>query len=347
MPSRSADLKQLGPPAKPRRVTRATIRDIFLQGLVLLGLGLIVSYLVGNGVVNLRKQGITSGFDFLKRASGFGIIQHLIPYSEESSYGRAFLVSLLNTVAVSVLSIVLASICGFLLGIARISKNAVVAKLSLIYVEIVRNIPLLLQLFFWYFGVLRSLPMPDESFHLGKVIFLNIRGLYLPHPFTGEWPQLGRFNIEGGICLLPELVALILTLTTYTAAFMAEIVRAGLLSVSKGQWEGAFALGLTRKETLRFIIIPQALKVIFPPLTSQWLNLSKNSSLGAAVGYPELTLVFAGTVLLQTGQALEVMALTMSIYLTMSLLIALLSSWYQKRFLRSHDSRNQARTYAL
>jgi len=333
MPSRSArDLSGghvpvSGRPSPPRR--GQSVPNILIQSLVLIGLFALTAYFVQNGVTNLRKQGIASGLGFLERTSGFSIIQHLIPYDERSTYGEAFVVAILNTFVVSLLAMVLATVCGFALGIARISRDRLIARLSLVYIEVVRNIPLLLQLFFWYFGVLRSLPMPGESWRVGDILFLNIRGLYLVNPFTGELPQLGRFNIEGGVCLLPEFVALLLTLTTYTAAFVAEIVRGGLLSVPKGQWEAAAALGLSRGEILRLVIMPQALKVIMPPLTSQWLNLTKNSSLGAAIGYPEMALVFAGTALLQTGQAVEVMALTMGVYLLLSLTIAALSYGYQ------------------
>lgn len=334
MPSRSArapaggNIPVAGRTSPPKR--DKSVRNILVQGLVLIGLFALGAYFVQNGITNLRKQGIASGLGFLDRTSGFSIIQHLIPYDERSTYGEAFVVAILNTFVVSLLGMILATICGFVLGIARISHDKLISRLSLVYIEVVRNIPLLLQLFFWYFGVLRSLPMPAESLRVGNFLYLNIRGLYLVNPFTGELPYLGRFNIEGGICLLPEFVALLLSLTTYTAAFVAEIVRGGLLSVPKGQWEAAAALGLSRGEILRLVIMPQALKVIMPPLTSQWLNLTKNSSLGAAIGYPEMALVFAGTVLLQTGQAVEVMALTMGVYLLMSLTVAALSHLFQR-----------------
>lgn len=334
MPSRSAEKTTRTQSRRGRGFGKGTdpsLRNIIAQCLVVIVLFAVGAYFVQNGITNLRKQGIASGLGFLDRSSGFSIIQHLIPYDERSTYGRAFVVAILNTFVVSMIGMVLATICGFALGIARISHHRLLARFSLIYIEVVRNIPLLLQLFFWYFGVLRSLPMPEASWEIGNVLFLNIRGLYLANPLTGELPHLGRFNIEGGLCLLPEFVALMLTLTTYTAAFVAEIVRSGLLAVPRGQWEAAAALGLSRGQVLRLVIMPQALRIIMPPLTSQWLNLTKNSSLGAAIGYPEMALVFAGTVLLQTGQAVEVMALTMGVYLLMSLSVAALSQIYQYR----------------
>lgn len=343
MPSPSAEPKDGKKSPWSRWSRQRAARDMAIQAAVLLALVILVLYLAQNGITNLKKQGIASGFGFLDRTSGFGIIQHLVPYDEKSTFGMALFVAFLNTLVVSLLGMLLATLCGFALGIARVSPRFVLSKLSLMYIETVRNIPLLLQIFFWYFGVLRALPLPAESWHVGKLLFLNIRGLYMLNPFTGELPHLGRFNIEGGICLLPEFVALLLALTSYTAAFIAEIVRAGIQSVSKGQWEAALALGLTRRETMHLVILPQALKVIMPPLTSQWLNLTKNSSLGAAIGYPELALVVAGTVLLQTGQAVEVMALTMGVYLSLSLMVAALSHRLQKVTLTTQDHRSAVR----
>jgi general L-amino acid transport system permease protein len=320
--------------SKRKNFTKKKARALAIQLGLLATLGALICYGTSNAIYNLQKQGIASGFGFLERMAGFGIIQHLMPYDENSTYGRAFVVACLNTIAVSFLGIVLSTVIGFGLGIARISKNFFACKLSLVYTETLRNVPLLLQIFFWYFGVLRTLPMPDKSYHLGSYLWLNIRGLYLPNPFTGDMPQLGRFNVEGGLCLLPEFIALLLALTTYTAAFTAEVVRAGLLSVPKGQWEAALALGLSRRQALHLVIRPQAMTVIIPPLTSQWLNVTKNSSLGAAIGYPEIALVFAGTVLLQTGQAVEVMTVTMVTYLAMSLFLASMGSLYSKMRLR-------------
>jgi general L-amino acid transport system permease protein len=340
---------------------------------------------------NLEQQGIASGFGFLNREAGFDISFHLIDYTEQSSYGRAFLVGILNTLLVSALGIVLATLIGFAVGIARLVPNPLLRGLAGFYVETLRNVPLLLQLFFWYFAVLRALPHPRQSHALGESIFINIRGLYVPRPLWGEvsdgswlvlallavgliawqiyhryqplsrgrrrlllagwlaylfggafflgfspwglsWsvPTLAGFNFEGGWQLPPEFVALVLALSLYTASFIAEIVRAGLLSIGRGQREAAQALGLNRVQTLRLVILPQALRVIIPPLTSQYLNLTKNSSLAAAIAFPDLVLIFSGTVLNQTGQAVEVIALTMAVYLTISLAISLLMNWYNK-----------------
>ena len=369
------------------------IRSAFFQTAALLAVVVIVSIIGHNTVINLQRQGVASGFDFLGKTAGFDIIQHLIPYSEQDSYGRAFFVALMNTLVVSVIGVGLATVLGFILGLARLSQNWLVARLALVYIEIVRNVPLLLQLFFWYFAVLRSLPSAKDSYAVFDIIFLNIRGLYVPSPValegfryvavmagslaigamlwirkvgrqrydTGsgppavrislaamtvlllvaylaldkplawESPVLRGFNFVGGLSLLPELVALLLALTIYTAAFIAEIVRAGILSVSRGQWEAALSLGLSRGQTLRQVVLPQAMRVIVPPMTSQYLNLTKNSSLAAAIAYPDLVLVFAGTVLMQTGQAVEVIAMTMAVYLTISLAI----SWGMNRYNRS------------
>ncbi len=324
--------------------------------------------------------------------AGFGILQSLIPYTETDSYGRTFVVGLLNTVLVSVLGIFAATILGFFLGVGRLSKNWLISKVCTVYIEIFRNIPLLLQIFFWYYAVLRTLPSPRQSIEfLGS--FLNIRGLYMPElvgtdgfnlvwiaffaglaatwlmkrwadkrrdatgqdfptlyagfglilglpfivflimgmPLTVEHPELQGFNFAGGMVLIPELMALWFALTIYTAAFIAEIVRGGILSVPNGQLEAASALGLPRGKTLRFIILPQALRVIIPPLTSQYLNLTKNSSLATAIGYPDLVSVFAGTTLNQTGQAIEVIFMTMAVYLTLSILTSIFMNWYNSR----------------
>lgn len=374
-------------------LTNPRTRSIVLQGLTLALTVAAVALIGHNLALNLERQGIASGFDFLGKTAGFDIIQHLIPYTEESTYGRAFAVALLNTLVVSVIGIVAATVLGFALGVARLSTNWLVARLALLYVEVVRNLPLLLQLFFWYFAVLRTLPSARDSYSLWDTVYLNIRGLYVPSPVgqegivglavvvgavvlaggvlvswskrrrlaTGrtfpawrvallggilitaiayvafgspigwEKPELSGFNFQGGLTLLPEMVALLVALTTYTAAFIAEIVRAGILAVSRGQWEASLSLGLTRGQTLRLVVVPQAMRVIVPPMTSQYLNLTKNSSLAAAIAYPDLVLVFAGTVLMQTGQAVEVIAITMGVYLTISLIISLAMNQYNQR----------------
>lgn len=367
-------------------------RALLFQVLLVLGLAAVFLYIINNTLTNLEQRGITTGFAFLNVEAGFGILQSLIPYTETDSYGRTFLVGLLNTVLVSVLGILAATILGFFLGVGRLSKNWLISKVCTVYIEIFRNIPLLLQIFFWYYAVLRTLPSPRQSIEfLGS--FLNIRGLYMPEPigtdgfnlvwiafFAGlittwlmkrwadkrrddtgqdfptlyaglglilglpfivflimgmplavEHPELKGFNFVGGMVLIPELMALWFALTIYTAAFIAEIVRGGILSVPGGQLEAASALGLPRGKTLRFIILPQALRVIIPPLTSQYLNLTKNSSLATAIGYPDLVSVFAGTTLNQTGQAIEVIFMTMAVYLTLSILTSIFMNWYNSR----------------
>ena len=370
------------------------IRAFFFQALVLGSFGLFVWFIVDNTITNLERQNIASGFDFLSTTAGFGIVQTLIEYSEQSSYGRAFLVALINTLLVSGLGIFFATIIGFLIGIARLSPNWLLSRLAAVYIETFRNIPLLLQILFWYIAVLSNLPGPRNSLMLlGETGALNSRGLYLPAPvpqdgagfvlaafivaivtlfglrywahrrqretgrqfplfwvgsgliiglpllailltgvpYTADIPELRGFNYRGGIRLIPELMALVIALAIYTAAFIAEIVRAGIQSVSWGQSEAAMALGLRPGVTLRLVIIPQAMRVIIPPLTSQYLNLTKNSSLAAAMAYPELTSVFAGTVLNQTGQAIEVLGITMAVYLSISLVTSLAMNWYNAR----------------
>jgi general L-amino acid transport system permease protein len=368
-------------------------RALLFQTVIVVAVVAAGYFLFDNTLRNLETRGINTGFAFLGAQSGFGIIQSLVEYSETSTYATTFLVGLLNTLLVSGIGIFFATLLGFILGVARLSSNWLIAKLATAYVEIFRNIPLLLQIFFWYFAVLRALPGPRQSLDMGGIAFLNLRGLYLPAPlpqpgfgwvpaalllalaltwliarwarrrqaasgqpfhtfYTGlalilglpllafvaagsplgwEIPELRGFNFRGGITIIPEFSALILALSIYTAAFIAEIVRAGILSVNRGQSEAAHALGLRPGLTLRLVIIPQAMRVIIPPLTSQYLNLTKNSSLATAIGYPDLVSVFAGTTLNQTGQAVEVIAMTMAVYLSISLLISLFMNWYNKR----------------
>ncbi len=369
------------------------VRAVFYQ-LVLLALALGVAYAFFlNAKANLAAQNIGSGFGFLDNVAGFGVSQSLIAYNESDTYGRAFLVGLLNTLLVAGLGVVLATLLGFLIGIARLSPNWLVARLAGGYVELVRNLPLLFQILFWYLAVLGALPGPRQSISLFGEIFLNNRGIIVPAPMAGQgaglvaaagaigvaatavlrwwarrrqgrtgeqfpvfWigcamvvglplvalvatgfpialqkPELRGFNFVGGVRLIPEFVALLVALTTYTAAFIAEIVRAGVLAVPRGQTEAAGALGLRRGSTLRLIVVPQALRVIVPPLTNQYLNLTKNSSLAVAIGYPDLFAVFAGTTLSQTGQAIEIIAITMAVYLSISLLTSALMNWYNAR----------------
>ena len=345
-----------------------------------------------NAKANLGAQKIASGFGFLDNTAGFGINQPLIAYNEADTYARVFFVGLLNTLLVAAIGIVLATILGFFVGLARLSPNWLVARLAGGYVELIRNLPLLFQLLFWYLAVLGTLPGPRQSISLFGEIFLNNRGIIVPAPVAGEgtgaviavfalsviatvalrvwakrrqmrtgrqfplfWaslalvvgpplvalvamgfpigvesPELRGFNFVGGVRLLPEFIALLVALTTYTAAFIAEVVRAGVLAVPRGQTEAAFALGLRRGLALRLIVVPQALRVIVPPLTNQYLNLTKNSSLAVAVGYPDLFAVFAGTALHQTGQAIEI-AITMAVYLAISLITSALMNWYNAR----------------
>lgn len=369
------------------------VRAWLFQILAVIAVVSIAVYLIHNTINNLSSRGITSGFSFLDRSAGFGIVQHLIDYEQGDTYGRVFLVGLLNTLLVSALCIVFASFLGFFLGLARLSDNWLLRKLSTIYIETFRNIPPLLQIFFWYFAVLRNLPGPRQAVNALDLIFLSNRGLYIPAPQMAEglvafctavlaavlvsiglfrfnkmhqtktgqlrrtWPttlalfsflpmlsqwifgaalhwdvpELRGFNFRGGMVLIPELAALTLALSVYTSAFIAEIIRAGIQAVPYGQHEAARSLGLPNPVTLRQVIIPQALRVIIPPLTSQYLNIVKNSSLAAAIGYPDMVSLFAGTVLNQTGQAIETIAITMSVYLIISLSISLLMNIYNRR----------------
>jgi general L-amino acid transport system permease protein len=369
------------------------IRSLFFQAVLLLLLIGLFWFAYDNTVANLRKRNIAQGFAFWNVEAGFDISQTLISYSAASSYGRAFWVGLLNTLLVSGISIVFATILGVLIGILRLSRNWLVAKIAMVYVEVFRNIPLLLVLYFWYRGVLGLLPEPKQSLHFPGQILLNTRGLLTPRPIFGDgfgysllallvaivgsvffyvwanrlqsrtgrrpraglysavliiglplltfiatgsplsfdFPVQGRFNASGGMTLTPELVSMVIGLSTYTAAFIAENVRAGILAVSKGQTEAAQALGLSHGQTTRLVIMPQALRVIVPLLNSEYLSLTKNSSLGVSIGYPDLVNVFTGTVLNQTGQAVEMVTVTMLVYLTLSLLTSLFMNWFNRR----------------
>ncbi|WP_395816223.1 amino acid ABC transporter permease [Devosia sp.] len=369
------------------------IRGIVYQIVVgVLVVGFIV-WIVNNTAINLAAQNKTTGFDFLWKTSGFDISFSLFPFDRTSFYWQAFLVGLTNTILVAVIGIFFATLLGFTIGIARLSSNYLISRLATIYVETIRNIPLLLQLFFWYFAVLKSMPAVRDSIALPLDTFINQRGLFVPKPlidegFTfvwialivalvgwfllGRWakarlertgkrfpvflaglfgsvlliavvwlisgahltfepPVLNRFNFKGGVELPPEFVALAFGLSIYTASFIAETVRGGIQAVSHGQTEAAQALGLKEGDRLRLVVVPQAMRVIIPPLTSQYLNLTKNSSLGAAIGYPELVNVFTGTTLNQTGRAIEVIALTMLVYLTLSLTTSAIMNWYNAR----------------
>ncbi len=390
----SSELPAAAYPAKVVFYNDPKVRSIVYQLALCAAVAFLVYGAASNAIENLARAHIASGFGFWDQTAGFDISQTLIEYSSRgSTYGRAFWVGLLNTLLVAGIGIVFATIIGFVVGIARLSRNWLVAKVATGYVEIIRNLPLLLQLLFWYNAVLKALPDIRDSVVLGGGLFLNNRGLFLPEPVfkagfgvvliallagivgavgfyiwarkrqerTGqqapvlwvglalvaglplvafmlagrplgfEFPQAGRFNITGGVEILPEFAALLFGLSIYTAAFIAEVVRAGILAVSRGQTEAAYSLGLTPGPTLRLVVVPQAMRVIIPPLTSQYLNLTKNSTLAVAIGYPDLVQVFTGTVLNQTGQAVEVVAITMLVYLCISLGTSLLMNIYNSR----------------
>lgn len=312
------------------------VRGLMYQVLVVTGVVALGGWLVHNTLVNLEIRGIATGFSFLLREAGFGISESLISYTPADSYARALVVGLLNTIIVSAIGIVLASLLGTVVGVARLSGNWLVGKLAAIYVEAIRNVPLLLQLFVWY-GILTALPGARQALHPLPGIFLSNRGLVIPSlDWSQGWlplinlPQLVGFNFVGGMTLSPEFAALLAGLTVYTAAFIAEIVRAGILSVPKGQTEAALSLGLSRGQILRLVVLPQALRVIVPPLTSQYLNIAKNSPLAIAIGYPDLVAV-SNTAINQTGQAVEGVALVMAVFLALSLALSGLMNWYNKR----------------
>lgn len=370
------------------------IRGAVIQVLLVAVIAWVVWGVVQNAATNLERQNIASGFGFMERSAGFQINQSpFIEYSETSSYGRVFLVGLQNTLTISIVGIILATILGFIVGVARLSTNWVISKVAYVYVEVMRNIPLLLWIFIWYFSVLRLLPDKSEPLNLGPLGLLNIAGYYAPLPIFGEgagfvgiallvaivasiviarwakarqmatgeqfpvfWTSIGlivglplivyflmgqpltfeyatasRFGPRGGARIFPEFLGLLAALVFYTASYIAEIVRAGILAVSGGQTEAANALGLRTGPTLRLVVVPQAMRVIIPPMTNQYLNLTKNSSLAVAIAYPDLVSVFAGTALNQTGQAVEILLMTMLTYLFLSLLTSTLMNWYNNR----------------
>ncbi|MFT0860078.1 amino acid ABC transporter permease [Ancylobacter sp. G4_0304] len=369
------------------------IRSILFQLAALIIIVVLGWDFIQNAQENLKAQNIATGFGFMENTAGFGISQTLIPYSESSTYGRAFLVGVLNTLLVAVVGIFIATIIGLLVGVGRLSKNFVVRLLSSVYVELLRNLPPLFQILFWYLAVLSALPNPRQSISLFGEAYLSNRGFIVPRPifadgsgyvlwalglaivlavFVSSWsknrleetgrplptfwmnvglivglpliamvltgfpvtfevPELKGFNFAGGVRIIPEFIALTVALATYTAAFIAENVRAGIMAVSHGQTEAAHSLGLRSSQTLRLVVIPQAMRVIIPPLTSQYLNLTKNSSLAVAIGYPDLVAVFAGTTLNQTGQAIEIIAITMGVYLLISIITSVIMNAYNKR----------------
>jgi general L-amino acid transport system permease protein len=367
-------------------------RSVLYQVAVIGGVVLLGAYLVSNTLANLESRNIATGFGFLGREAGFGVSESLIEYSPADSYARVLLVGLLNTLKVSVVGIVLATIIGTIAGIARLSRNWLVARFASVYVEGLRNIPVLLQLFFWYALISELLPGPRQALNPLPGVFLSARGLKFPEPVwqtthllmfiavlvgiaaawvIGRWarirrersgqlfpsiqvglalmlgppilvwilggaptamnvPELRGFNFVGGFTVTPEFTALLVGLVLYTGTFIAEIVRGGILAVAHGQTEAGLALGLSRGQVLRLIILPQALRVIIPPLTSQYLNLTKNSSLAVAIGYPDLVST-ANTAINQTGQAVEGIAIIMAVYLTVSLSISTFMNWYNRR----------------
>lgn len=371
------------------------VRAFIFQAAFVLALAGVIVFIVLNTMQNLEKRGIKAGFDFLDNPAGFEIPLTLIPYSVEggSTHGAVFVVGLLNTFLISIMGIVLATIIGFVLGVLRLSKNWLISRLVGVYIETIRNVPLLLQFLFWHFAVFQSLPLVRESFPILDTFYIHNRGLTGPNPVpesgfmylvtsvfiaiaaigyikgwarkrqeaTGqqfpvlwtalailigfpllvsailgfplawEYATLGRFRFTGGLEIPIELFSALAALTIYTSAFIAEIVRSGILAIAHGQSEAAHALGLRQGPTLRLVIIPQALRVIVPPLISQYLNLTKNSSLGIAIGYADLFNVFGGISLNQTGQALEIIAMCMLVYLTFSLLISLYMNWYNRQ----------------
>jgi general L-amino acid transport system permease protein len=307
-------------------------RQIVYQLALILAIGAVGGYLVHNLLHNLHSRGITIGFSYLRQEAGFDISEKLIDYDAAGSYGRAFIVGLLNTLYVSACAIVVATLLGVSVGIARLSPNWLLARLAGGYIEWVRNVPLILQLLMAYGILTELLPPVSEAWRVG-VAYFSQRGVALPwYEFGVGWslPELSGFEFEGGKTISPEFIALFVGLSIYTAAFIAEIVRGGIQSVPRGQTDAAQALGLSRAQRLRLVVLPQALRVIIPPLTSQYLNLTKNSSLAVAIGYPDLVSV-STTTLNQTGQAIEAIALMMAVYLAISLTISGLMNLYNAR----------------
>ena len=370
---------------------------IIPQLLTLLAVILVFGFLTYNAQVNMDNRGIEFGFSFLSQESSFDVQFSLIDYDGSHSYARAYLVGLLNTLLVAFIGIILSTILGVIVGIARLSPNYLIERTAAFYVEFFRNVPLLLQIFFWYFAALRALPLPQDTEPMFGVFFLTIKGLFVPRFVwenldiflysviaviisivvirnyarklqENEGKQLPVFYISvglfiilplltflvggvslnfsipvldqisntsfvyrGGLGIPPELIALTLALGLYTATFIAECVRAGIQGISKGQKEAAASIGLTPRQILKLVIMPQALRIIIPPTTNQYLNLTKNSSLAAAIAYPDLVLIFAGTALMQTGRAIEIVSITMFTYLSISLAISVLMNWYNKK----------------
>tara|TARA_B100000767_G_scaffold262425_1_gene275081 strand:- start:751 stop:1905 length:1155 start_codon:yes stop_codon:yes gene_type:complete len=372
-------------------------KNLLPQIITLISIVLIFGFFTYNAQVNMDNRGIEFGFDFLKQEASFDIQFSLIEYSGADSYLRAYFVGLLNTLLVSVIGIFFCTIIGIIVGISRLSPNFIVEKLATFWVEFFRNIPLLLQLFFWYYAALRALPTPKDAINILDISYLSVKGWYVPQfiwtnfsiffysivasiigiifiyrfakkqreeagkhipaffvsfltiifvpaltflvagvSLSFEYPILSQmsetiFNFKGGVSIPPELMSLALALSLYTSTFIAENVRAGIMGVTKGQKEAAASIGLNTKQVLKLVVMPQALRIIIPPTTNQYLNLTKNSSLAAAIAYPDLVLVFAGTAMMQTGRAIEIVSITMLTYLTISLSISMFMNWYNKK----------------
>jgi general L-amino acid transport system permease protein len=372
-------------------------RILIPQAITVIALISVIIYFATNAQINMGNRGISFGYGFLNQEASFDITFSLIEYDGSYSYGRAFLVGLLNTILVSAIGIFFATIIGVIVGVSRLSDNYLIAKTAEWYVEIFRNIPLILQIFFWYFAALRALPLPENAINFNDISYLTIKGWYVPKfvwtnfdiflysiiaafiaiyfisqyakkqreefgkilptttlslatliiiPLIGflilgvsltfNYPELKQlsptvYTFAGGVSIIPELIALALALSMYTATFIAENVRAGIMGVGKGQKEAAASIGLNRGQVLKLVVMPQALRIIIPPTTNQYLNLTKNSSLAAAIAYPDIVLVFAGTALMQTGRAIEIISITMLTYLSLSISISLFMNWYNKK----------------
>ena len=372
-------------------------RVLIPQAITVIALISVIIYFATNAQINMGNRGISFGFGFLNQEASFDIAFSLIEFDGSYSYGRAFLVGLLNTLLVSVIGIFFATIIGVIVGVSRLSDNYLIAKTAEWYVEIFRNIPLILQIFFWYFAALRALPSPENAINFYDISYLTIKGWYIPKfiwtnfniffysiiagfisiyfflkyakkqreefgrilptvtisilililfplisffllgvSLSFSYPELKQlsassYTYEHGVSIIPELMALALALSMYTATFIAENVRAGILGVSKGQKEAAASIGLNKGQILKLVVMPQALRIIIPPTTNQYLNLTKNSSLAAAIAYPDMVLVFAKTALMQTGRAIEIISITMLTYLSLSILISIFMNWYNKK----------------
>ena len=369
------------------------IRGILFQILTILGLVAFLWYIGSNTMHNIEQRGIKTGFDFLNGTAGFGIDESPIEYSQGDTYMRVFLVGLLNTLIISVVGIIFASLLGLIVGVLRLSNNWLIKKMAAAYIDIFRNIPVLLQILFWYNVVIKALPSPRDSMELIGGAFLNNRGLYLPRPnmnsttimvllsfvfvtlivffmnrwankrqeqtgedfpvvyvglallvilpivayfigganFNFDYPHLKGFNFIGGKTISPEFLALTFALVIYTATFIAEAIRSGIEAVNKGQKEAAASIGLSNYQSLKLVVLPQAIRVAIPPIINQYLNLAKNSSLATAVGYPELVTVFAGTSLNQVGQSIEIISMTMLVYLIISLIVSAILNWFNAK----------------